>query len=55
MPKSKSTNHARGVRRIAIDGHFLDEIQTRLQTPESSKSLIYTAAPVERHQLIEGE
>ncbi len=55
MPQPKTTNRARGVRRIAIDGHFLDEIQTRLQTPASSKSLTYSAAPVERHQLIEDE
>src|SRR5208283_282200 len=55
MPKPKTTNNARSVRRIAIDGHFLDEIQTRLQTPASSKSLTYTAAPVERHQVIEDE
>jgi hypothetical protein len=55
MPKPKTTNNARSVRRIAIDGHFLDEIQTRLQTPASSKSLTYPAAPVERHQVIEDE
>jgi tetratricopeptide (TPR) repeat protein len=55
MPKPKTTNNARSVRRIAIDGHFLDEIRTRLQTPASSKSLTYTAAPVERHQVIEDE
>jgi len=55
MPKPKPTDHTRSVRRIAIDGHFLDEIQTRLQTPASSKSLTYTAAPVERHQVIEDE
>jgi hypothetical protein len=32
MPKANRTSHSRGIRRIAIDGHFLDEIQTRLQT-----------------------
>ena len=55
MPKPKTTNDARSVRCIAIDGHFLDEIQTRLQTPASSNSPAYTAAPIERHQVIEDE
>jgi hypothetical protein len=41
------TNTARGVRRIVIDGHFLDEVRSRLQTPARSKSLTYTAATVE--------
>jgi len=40
---------------LSSTGHFLDEIQTRLQSPGSSKSLTYTAAPVERHQVIEDE
>src|SRR5260370_4617112 len=55
MPKPKTTNNARSVRRIAIDGHFLDEIRTRLQTPASNKSLTYTSAAVERHQVIADE
>jgi hypothetical protein len=55
MSTPKTTNNARSVRRIAIDGHFLDQIQTRLQTPGSSKSLTYTAAPAERHQVIEDD
>src|SRR5271168_4152789 len=55
MPKPKTANNARSIRRIAIDGYFLDEIQTRLQTPASSQSLTYMAAPVEGHQAIEDE
>jgi hypothetical protein len=38
MPTLKTPNHAPGVRRIAIDGHFLDEIRTRLHAAASAKS-----------------
>jgi Tetratricopeptide repeat len=55
MPKLKMTDNVRGVCRIAIDGYFLDEIRTRLQTPAGSKSMTYTSAPVERYQVIEDE
>jgi hypothetical protein len=55
MPKLKTTNNAPGLRRIAIDGHFLDEIRTRLHTAASAKSLTYVSAPVERHQAIEDQ
>ena len=39
MPKANTTRPARSIRRIAIDGHFLDEIQTRLHTDEHAKSV----------------
>jgi tetratricopeptide (TPR) repeat protein len=55
MPKLKTTHNARSVRRIAIDGHFLDEIRTRLHADASAKSLTYVSAPIERHQAIEDE
>src|SRR5216684_9357600 len=55
MPKTKTTSHFRSIRRVAIDGHFLDEVQTRLHADASSKSLTYTSAPVERHDATEDE
>jgi hypothetical protein len=55
MPKLTTTHNARSVRRIAIDGHFLDEIRTRLHADASAKSLTYASAPIERHQAIEDE
>ena len=47
MPKTNITNHSRGIRRVAIDGHFLDDVQIRLHSDESSKSLSYSSAPVD--------
>src|ERR1700730_8472986 len=41
-----------GVRRIAIDGRFLDEIQTRLED-DGSGSVIHTSYPAEQHHAIE--
>jgi tetratricopeptide (TPR) repeat protein len=55
MPKLKTTHHARSVRRIAIDGKYLDEIQTRLHAEASTQSLTYVSAPIERHQAMEDE
>lgn len=55
MPKANTTNPARSICRIAIDGHFLDEVQTRLQTDARSKSLSYVSAPVEQHHAAEDE
>lgn len=55
MPTGKSISQSRGVRRIAIDRHFLDEVQTRLHSDPSQPSVTYTAAPVERHQVTENE
>lgn len=49
-----STRHST-IRRIAIGGRFLDEIRTRLDAAPGSKSLTFTAAPVERHSLSEDE
>lgn len=50
MPKIKTTNPARNLRRIAINGHFLDEVRTRLNTDEGGKFVSYIAAPVEQHE-----
>jgi tetratricopeptide (TPR) repeat protein len=55
MLKPKTTNNARSVRRIAIDGHFLDEVQTRLHADATAKSVTYVSAPIERHQAMEDE
>src|SRR5665213_1343923 len=55
MPKANTTRPSRSIRRIAIDGHFLDEIQTRLHTDEHAKSVSFIPAPVERHAVSEGE
>ena len=55
MPKTNITNHSRGIRRVAINGHFLDDVQIRLHSEESSKSLSYSSAPVERHHVAEDE
>lgn len=55
MSKANTTSQLRSSRRIAIDGHFLDEVQTRLHTGEHAKSISYISAPVEQHQLTEDE
>jgi tetratricopeptide (TPR) repeat protein len=55
MPKTNTTRHARGIRRVAIDGQFLDEVQTRLQTDAGNKYVSYMSAPVEQHHAIEDE
>jgi tetratricopeptide (TPR) repeat protein len=55
MPKLKSPGQSWNIRRIAIDGHFLDEVRTRRHTDASSKSLTYVSAPVEQHQASEDE
>ena len=55
MPKTNITSHSRSIRRVAIDGHFLDDVQIRLHSDESSKSLSYSSAPVERHHATEDE
>jgi tetratricopeptide (TPR) repeat protein len=55
MPKTHITSHSRRIRRVAIDGHFLDDVQIRLHSDESSKSLSYSSAPVERHHATEDE
>jgi tetratricopeptide (TPR) repeat protein len=51
MPNRKSKSSS--IRRIAIDGHFLDEARTRLHSEAGSKSLSYLSAPVERHEATE--
>jgi hypothetical protein len=43
-----------GVRRIAINGSFLDEVQTRLEDDRSG-SVIHTSYPTEQHHAIEDE
>ena len=43
-----------GARRIAINGRFLDEVQTRLQDDRSG-SVIHTSYPAEQHHAIEDE
>jgi hypothetical protein len=40
------------IRRIAIDGRFLDDVRTRIHSRDS-KSLTYLSAPVERHRATE--
>jgi len=51
----KSPRAEPGIRRIAIDGHFLDAVQTRLQSDPKAKSLSYVSAPVEQHRATEDE
>jgi len=46
---SKPKPGSSSIRRIAIDGHFLNEVQTRLDSGVGSKSLSYLSAPIERH------
>jgi hypothetical protein len=55
MPKTTTSSATRNVRRIAIDGHFLDEVQTRLHADPSTQSASAISAPVERHQAFEDE
>jgi tetratricopeptide (TPR) repeat protein len=55
MPKANTTSPSRGVQRIAIAGHFLDETRTRLHTNGDTNSLSYVSAPVERHLVSEDE
>jgi len=55
MPKAIANANSSSIRRIAIDGHFLDEVQTRLHSDVGSKSLSYLSAPVERHHATEDE
>jgi hypothetical protein len=47
MTKAKSDSS--NIRRVAIDGHFLDDVQTRLHSEMDGKSISYVSAPVERH------
>jgi tetratricopeptide (TPR) repeat protein len=51
MQKAKSDSSS--IRRVAIDGHFLDYVQTRLHSERGSGSLSYLSAPVERHRATE--
>jgi hypothetical protein len=51
MPKTKPGSSS--IRRIAIDGHFLDEVQTRLHSEPGGESLSYSSAPLERHHATE--
>jgi tetratricopeptide (TPR) repeat protein len=55
MPTTIVTNHPRSIRRIAINGHFLDEVRTQLHAEPNAKSLTYVSAPIERHQATEDE
>lgn len=55
MPKANTIRPSRSIRRIALDGHFLDEIRTRLHTDATSKSISSISAPVEQHQVTEDE
>lgn len=55
MPKADTKNNSRSIRRIAIDGYFLDDVQTRLHSDAGSTSLSYLSAPVERHHVTEDE
>jgi hypothetical protein len=55
MPRTIVTNHPRSIRRIAINGHFLDEVRTQLHADPNAKSLTYVSAPIERHQATEDE
>ena len=43
-----------GVRRIVINGRFLDEVQTRVEDDRSG-SVIHTSYPAEHHHAIEDE
>jgi hypothetical protein len=43
-----------GVRRIAINGRFLDEVQTRLEDDRNG-SVSHTSHPAEQHHAIEDE
>ena len=55
MPKSTTSRPVRSVRRIAIAGHFLDEVRTRLQTDPNVQSVSAISAPVEQHQAFEDD
>jgi hypothetical protein len=55
MPKINTRADSRNIRRVAIDGHFLDEFQTRLHSDASSKSRSYVSAPAERHRVTEDQ
>jgi tetratricopeptide (TPR) repeat protein len=55
MPRAIVTHHPRSIRRIAINGHFLDEVRTQLHADPNAKSLSYVSAPVERHEATEDE
>ena len=55
MPHTNTRSRDPGFRRVAIDGHFLDEVKTRLQIDPGSKTLSYVSAPVERHRVAEDE
>jgi tetratricopeptide (TPR) repeat protein len=55
MQKASTAGRARSIRRVAIDGHFLDEIRTRLHTDGAAKSVSFVTAPVEQHQITEDE
>jgi tetratricopeptide (TPR) repeat protein len=55
MRKTNVISPSRHIRRVAIDGHFLDEIQTRLNTDETARSVSFISAPIEQHQVTEDE
>jgi len=53
MMNSKRIGGKQGFDRIAINGHCLDEVQTRLDSEGSQRWLSYVSAPVERHRVNE--
>ncbi len=53
MIKRISPTAAPGIRRIAVNGHCLDELRTRLQNVSGSSALSYIQLPVERHEAAE--
>ena len=55
MPKTNTNANSRSARRIAVDGHFLDGVRTRVHSDVGSKSLSYLSGPVERHHATEDE
>jgi hypothetical protein len=55
MTKRNLAKPRGGHRRIAINGHFLDEVHTRLNTAPGSGSVSYISAPVEEYRVMEDE
>jgi tetratricopeptide (TPR) repeat protein len=55
MPKANTNANSRSIRRIAVDGHFLDDVRTGLHSDVGSKSLSYLSGPVERHYATEDD
>ena len=51
----KSRSKSSGIQRIAINGHFLDEVRTQLHTDIYGNTLSYQSAPVEQHHAVEDE